>query len=148
MDKFGIVEAVKAECLAADVHFVLSFDEFQNNIQTNFDNADGKSILIFDFRAKPIRELGRVMSINYDCLFSLGRKFDPNEDTSAQLAETHQQKYDRRIKPLMDSLDSIISNIQCNNNLKSSGEDYDFELNVYNLGADFVVSPVSFTQNV
>lgn len=148
MEKFGIVEAVKAECLANDWHFILSFSDFESNIQSDLDNADGKNLLVFDCGVSPSRHLGRTEKIDYDCRVFLGRKFDPNSDTSAELSESHAQKYDRRLHSLLLDIDTFLNNLICNNDLTSSSESIRFKINDMDLNADYVAMDVVFSQNV
>jgi len=77
-------------------------------------------VLAMEWRVKPMTatELGGIETIQHNCTFMLGRKFEAA--TMAQLDETMQQKHDRRLAYLCETLVNMIDNVACENRLSAT----------------------------
>jgi len=146
MENFDIIGVLQAYASAQNWGFVYGVDAFYKSAQSVGGYLPGQLVLITDFKASPRITNGRIQSITYTCLLMLGRKFDLT-GLSATLDETSQQKYDRRIKELMQMLAAAIAQIACENNLDLTVNDMIVEINQFAENIDFAVAPnVVFTQ--
>lgn len=146
MDHYGIIEAFEIYADSKKWLTVLGFDEFNRSIGTVQEMQPGEIMFIYDFRASPKKVNGRTVEITYTCLMMLGRKIDDNNEIS-NLDETHQQKYDRRLKDLMILLDIAIGEIACDNGLEVVAGDIIVDPNRYVENIDFAAATnVIFTQ--
>ena len=140
MDQFDIIGALEAYATANSWLFTYGVDNYYKSAQSIQDYTVGKHILIADFRATPTIKNGRIMSISYTCLLMLGRKFDPTGGTSANLDETSDQKYDRRLKELMQLLAACIGTVACDNDLEVTAGEMVVNINQYAENLDFAAA--------
>jgi hypothetical protein len=140
MDQFDIIGALEAHALSKDWLFVYGVDEFYKSAQTAQQYDNGKLVMVADFRAQPTYMNGRITEITYTCLIMLGRKFD-TDGQAADLDETSEQKYDRRLKELMQLLAQAIAQVGCDNDLEITSGDIVVEINMYAENIDFAASP-------
>jgi hypothetical protein len=138
MDQYDIIGAIETYALSQKWLFEYGIDNFYKSIQTNQQFDTGKIILIADFRAQPTKK-------SYTCLMMLGRKFD-SDGQAADLDETSQQKYDRRLKELCQLLDTAIGQIACDNELDLTAGEIVVDINQFAANIDFAVSTNVFVQ--
>lgn len=141
MDQFDIIGALQTYALSKGWLFTYGIDNFYASAQSGQFNYDpGQLIMIADFRAQPVYKNGRVTLITYTCLVMLGRKFDA-DGQAASLDETADQKYDRRLKELLQLLAAGIAEVACTNDLEVTSGDMVADINKYAENIDFVASP-------
>ena len=140
MDQFDIIGELETYALSQNWLFSYGVDEFYKSATTVQQYDPGKLIMIADFRAQPTIKNGRITEISYTCLIMLGRKFDDNGQ-AASLDETSQQKYDRRLKELMQMLVAAIAQVGCDNDLEVTTGDIVVNINQYAENIDFAASP-------
>lgn len=140
MDQFDIIGALEAHALANKWLFVYGVDDFYKSAQTVQQYDNGQLIMVADFRAQPTIVNGRITEISYTCLIMLGRKFD-TDGQAADLNEDSKQKYDRRLKELMQLLAQAIAQVACGNDLEVTVGDMIVEINLYSENIDFAASP-------
>lgn len=144
MDFFGLVDAIRTYCTAEEIYFIYGNQAYSNALADLNSYADNDLILIADFSCVPVITAGTVVSLTYTGTMALGRKFEAATESS--LDETPIQKYDRRLKDLSEQLAAIIGEIACDNELEISGLNFRFDLNQFDLNADFVATSVNFEQ--
>lgn len=146
MIQFQILETLKAKALANGWLFVIGFDDFMKNYETNREFANDQLILVADVNFKPRFKNSRTMSIDYNCFLSLGKKFD-TDGTVVSLDETNEQKYDRRLGTLVFELSSFIAEFGCENELTIQDPTINFAINQFDENLDFAIaSNVAFNQ--
>ena len=146
MEQFDIIGAIETYALSQGWIFEYGIDEFYRSAQTAQQYDPGQLVMVADFRALPVYRNGRIMQITYTCLIMLGRKFDA-DGQPASLDEDSKQKYDRRLKELMQMLANAIAQIGCDNQLEVTSGDMVVEINMFSENVDFAASPNTvFTQ--
>lgn len=139
MDNFDIIGVLEAYAISKGWDFIYGFDDFDSNALAVRDYANGKLLLIADFNSVPTYKNGVITEITYNCLLMLGRKFDA-DGTAASLDETPQQKYDRRLKFLAQTLANAIAEVACNNELEVPSAPISVDINLYDTNIDFAIS--------
>jgi hypothetical protein len=140
MEQFDIIGALETYALSKNWKFIYGVDEFYKSAASIGEYTPGKIVMIADFRANPTITNGRVTEIEYTCLVMLGRKFDDNSQ-AASLDETSKQKYDRRLKELMQLLSTALGQVACDNELELTVGDMVVNINQYAENIDFAASP-------
>jgi len=139
MDFFGLINAIRSYCDDNDISLLYGNDAYANALadDSNLNNL----ILIADFTAVPDITGGRVVACKYSGVLSLGRKCE--DDTESSLDETPIQKYDRRLKELTTLLADAIGDISIDNELIISNLSFKYDLNKFDLNADFVAAQIT-----
>jgi hypothetical protein len=147
MEKFKLVDELRD--FAADNGWLFyNGDNFYVNIDADAEAQDGQLILWLDVNATPGRAKGnRLNRIEYTGSISLGRKFD-DDGTPASLDESFDQKYTRRLSPLLTLLSDAIKEFTCANELQVESENYIYDINRFDTNIDFVVGTFTIVQEV
>jgi hypothetical protein len=140
MEQFDIIGALETYALSQGWIFEYGVNNFYKSATTVQEFQNGELIMIADFRAQPTIKNGRTTEITYTCLIMLGRKFDSTVE-AASLDETSEQKYDRRLKELMQLLANAIGQVGCDNELDVTVGDMVVNINQYAANIDFAASP-------
>lgn len=143
MEFFGIVDVFRDYCDANNIGFIYGIDEYANAIGDESQYASYGLILTADFNSTPTMVGGRVVECGYTGTIALGIKSDG--ETESSLDETPIQKYDRRLKYLTTRLTSILGTIACENELIISTINIRFDMNRFDLNADFVAATITIT---
>lgn len=136
MEFFGLIDVIRDYCSENAISFIYGNDAYANALMDSSTYEANDLILIADFTCVPVIEGGRVTSCKYSGVMSLGQKCE--EGSRSSLGETPGQKYDRRLKYLSTKITSIIGDISCNNELEVTNANLKFDLNKFDLNADFV----------
>lgn len=146
MDNFGLIEKLQDYCDSNDYHFIYGNDAFANAlIDNNIQNY--RYILIADFSCPITMENSVITEIRYTGIMSFGE--NPQflvSGSKSPLDETPQQKYDLRLKTLSSMLMTVIGDIMCENELSVEGIDLKYDMNKFDLAADFVVCSLTLIQ--
>jgi hypothetical protein len=146
MDQFDIIGVLEAYAISRGWPFVYGYNDFEKNIATVQEFNPGQIIMIADFRATPTIINGKVSEIDYNCLIMLGTKIDA-DGQRAELDETPIQKYDRRIKLLMQEMATAIGTVACDNELTVEPGEWIVEPNMFDENIDFCTATnVNFIQ--
>jgi hypothetical protein len=120
MNFFEINETIKAYCTTNGIKFVYGAKELADihlqNIVISDNLGANEHVLFVGFNYIPEFQAGKVVNVQYSGFMMYGRKCETS--TSAELDETHQQKYDRRLKSLTSGLSLIIGALICNYDLE------------------------------
>jgi hypothetical protein len=156
MEFFGLVDAIRSYCASDDrttpIHFHYGANAFANIEADLHTYVDNDLILIADFNATPTFDGGRVTRCRYSGVLSLGRKRESETvgqvttHTESSIDETPIQKYDRRLKDLTTLLGTIIGDLSCENELDIISCNMRFDLNQFDLSADFTAAQITFEQ--
>ena len=147
---FGLVDTIREYCSENGISFIYGNDAYQNALSDGSVDSN-QLILLADFNCRPSIEGGRVVSVEYSGVLSLGSKCesitvdDVTTDTESSLNETPIEKYDNRLKYLSTQLASIIGDLMCDNELTISNIDIKFDLNKFDLNADFVAATLTIS---
>jgi hypothetical protein len=145
---FGLVDVIRTYCATNSITFIYGNQAYANALADPITYYENKLILIADFSAIPEKVSGTTVNIKYSGVMALGMKTEDNDGviTRSSLDETPIQKYDRRLKYLSTELDSLISDLACDNDLDVSGLNFKLDLNQFDLNADFVSTIITFEQ--
>ena len=152
MEAFKLAEQLK---LYAESKGWLFFngDNFYANIDADGKANVGQLALWVNLNTDSSRGLGnRLNKINYTGLIALGGKFDADYtiptayDTNANLDESFQQKYERRLTMLMQTISNELGSFSCANNLQIITESYIYDINKFDTNFDFVVGQINIEQ--
>jgi hypothetical protein len=147
MEAFGIVDKLQ-ELATAKGWLFLNGDNFYANIDADAKINVNQLVLWVDLNATPGRARGNALTrINYTGFIALGRKKE-SESQQASLDESKHQKYNRRLKELLQVLADELKAISCANNLQIVAEDYVYDINTFDTNIDFVVGNVNIEQEV
>jgi len=142
MENFGLIEALRAKCIEKGYFCIYGQDEYINALSDEEIYNAYEKLLRCDFSANVTRVNGVIQSISYVGLIGLGQKHEATTESS--LDETPDQKYDRRLKDLTTALSDFIKEMTCVYELEVTNEQYDYDLNQYDLNADFVSCSITF----
>lgn len=141
---FGLIDVLRAYCTLNNITFIYGQENYANALADQTTYTANAKLLIADFEVNPIYSNGKLTSVTYTGAMALGQKRETLTESS--LDETPIQKYDRRLAGLTTSLNIIIQSIACSNDLDVTGAKIRFDLNQFDLNADFVACTLSFVQ--
>lgn len=144
MEYFGLVDTIRDYCTDKNWTFIYGSEDFQNALADQKKYCPEQIILVADFTCLPVIEGSKIQSMTYTGVMALGRKCE--YITKSNLDETPIQKYDTRLKELSQLLAIAIGQISCDNEMEVSGLNMKFDLNKFDLNADFVACSVNFIQ--
>jgi len=89
---------------------------------------------------------GIINDWNVSTQLWLGKKFDTSVSTGtyADLDETEKQKYDRRLKTMRSTLNSLIGTIFCGEDLELTSCRIYREINQFDENIDFITADITF----
>lgn len=144
MDSFGLVDTLRTYCEEKGYYFFYGADSYVN-IETDVNTyTSGKIILIADFNCIPTYTNGKITELRYTGTMLLGEKRE--NETISSLDETPLQKYDRRLKALSTLLTTVLGDIACDNELEITNVNIKYDLNKFDLNADFIASSLTFVR--
>ena len=138
MEILEIITLLQTFCANRGWHFIYGVNQFERNLQTIREYLPDELVLIADFRVDPTYQNNKITKVRYTCLFMLGRKSE--YCNTANLDESNQQKYDRRIKDLIEAFTVGVIAFACENELDIISAPITVGLNVYDENIDFVIS--------
>jgi hypothetical protein len=150
MTFFSLIDVIRQYCTDNSISFIYGNDAYANALSGNSIIAN-QLILVADFSCKPTLAGGRVVTVTYSGVIMLGSKcetttiYDVEISTESSLAETPIEKYDNRLKSLSTSLMTILGDLTCNNELEITNINIKFDLNKFDLNADFVAATITIT---
>jgi len=145
MEQFDIISQLEDAATAKGWKFAFGLDRWSHNIAVQQEYELGELVLITDVRVQPTHVGVKYSSIKYTCLLMLGAKFD-NDGLSSTLDETDLQKYDRRLKVLMQNLANFIGEFSCSNELDIAPYTIELGVNVFDPNMDFAITNATFDQ--
>jgi hypothetical protein len=144
MDHFGLVDVLRDYCEEKEYIFIYGSDAYAN-IQMDINNNEaGKIILVGDFTCAPTYTGGIITELRYTGLLLIGQKREYESESS--LDESPIQKFDRRLKALSTLLTTILSDLACENELEVTNVTLRYDLNKFDLNADFVACSLTLVQ--
>jgi len=149
MDRYDIIGALRDyatnETDARGWYFFAG-EKWIINYHTNtVEFSNGQLVLACMFTCLPTMVNGVVQSVSYDGIIFMGRKFD-QDGVQCSLQETFIQKYDARLKDLLEMLIITISDFACVNKLSVQFKDIPYELDSFDTDIDMVAANVTFTE--
>jgi len=144
MEYFGLVDKLRDYCTAHNWVFIYGNESFANALTDSHKYQPNQKILVADFSCLPVIEGSKVQSMTYTGVMMLGQKCEAI--TKSTLDETPIQKYDNRLKSLSQLLTIAIGQISCDNEMEVTGLNMKFDLNKFDLNADFVACSLNFIQ--
>lgn len=146
MEAFGLIDKLYEYSLANDWVF-LNGDNFYANIDADTEMKADQLVLWVEINASPAYGIGnRLNQINYTGLIALGYHKDLDE-TESSLDESFNQKYNRRLKDLLQTLSDAVSNVSCANNLQIISANMVYDINKFDTNIDFVAGTFNIEQS-
>jgi hypothetical protein len=149
MEAYGLIDKLSDYALAKGWLF-FNGDNYYTNIDADVEIADNQFVLRVNLNAVPTRSGGnRTNTINYTGLIALGRKREVvsgQETTEASLDESFEQKYNRRLKEMINTLSSDMGEFACANGCQILTENYIYDVNQFDTNIDFVVGQFNIEQ--
>ena len=152
MEAFNLVEKLESHAISKGWLF-FNGDEFYANVDADGKADIGQLALWINLNIDSSRGKGnRLSKINYTGLIALGGKFDDNytiennNNTNANLDESFDQKYKRRLSTLLKTLSDELGIVSCANNLQIITENYIYDINKFDTNFDFVVGQFNIEQ--
>lgn len=144
MDNFGLVDAIRTYCTGKGYNFFYGSSAYVN-IEIDVNKYDANEvILIADFNCIPTYTNSKITELRYTGTIALGQKKETTTESS--LDEKPIQKFDRRLKLLSNLLTTILGDLSCQNELEIVNANMRYDLNSFDLNADFVAISLTFVQ--
>lgn len=149
---YNIVSALADLATAQDWHGILSFSDTNTNTEVTGALTIGATVFVYDAVARPQIRNGRVVGVAADVVCALWKKFDAGYDgtngatTSANLDETHAQKYARRLADLYAELVDALAAWSCDEQADIVFSAITPEVNAYDENFDGWVVRFSFNR--
>ena len=141
---YSLPEQIAAVATARGWVPVLAFDNFEANIETGETvYPAGVCVLTYDYTLQPTLVNGRVTAWRGEAMLALGRKAETT--TSAEISETHKQKYERRLKYLSEELVAGISDLSCASGHTVALQPIAFQINKFDTNIDFAYTRITLT---
>lgn len=140
-----LVTTIKTAAEAKGWDFILVDKNSYNYEFGKLDMTNGKKVLAMSkFAPTPSWAGGYYTGVaSMSPRLFLGRKFE--KQTVANVGETYQQKYDARLKELVNDLYFFIVELNCIDNLKEiSGTNIDIVENFLSVSIDGAETPITF----
>lgn len=147
MEFFGLKDALKSYCDANDIMFVYGRSELREfHFQSENDQSPlnaGDRVLFAGFTSRP-QILGKVHAVRYVGFLMLGQKCESN--TSAELDETQELKYDRRLGDIEAALAQLIAEFACAEDIEIIDSlEFDEAINQFDENIDCIETPITFS---
>lgn len=141
MNKFDLIGTIRQYCKNNGICFICGFDAWQNAIADSRTYDKNELILLADLEIEPKFGGSIIQSVQYTGTIALGRKCE--DVTTAGLEELFLQKYDRRLLELSEMLPQILKEICCTNDGNIDSIKMSYDLNKFDLNADFVKGDIT-----
>lgn len=144
-----IVKVFKDQAISDGYEFAYGRKDILNYEATRAVELSGGEtvLLLFPFIEKGVIDNSLIFKWDVSTTLWLGKKFDfdNTSGTHSELDETEQQKYDRRLKDLRDSMAAYIKTIFCSEgDLELTNVRIFRELNQFDENLDFVTADINF----
>ena len=141
--KLNLIGILRDYCNREHLYFIPGSGAYQNAIMDQSVYAANDLILVCDLNFSPVFGENSLNDVQYNGTIALGRKRELQ--TFSTLDETFEQKYDRRLMELSNLLTELLLSLQCQHNFIIDSAQMSYNLNEYDLNADFVSSEIQIT---
>lgn len=141
-----LIDTIEEYCKNNNIIFILGTEDYQNLEADIYGYKNGQLILLCDVSYSVNIYSGSVTGYSYNVTLGLGRKFDENGD-EAGLDEYYPQKYHLRLSDLSDKLNELVGNVACLGDFEIDNFNVKYDINKFDLCADFVVGSGVIRQN-
>lgn len=151
MSLFSLISDFRSYCSEKGYCCLIGDDAYVNAINDSTVYENNQIIIILDLKFSPKLENNIVNEIVYSGTIAVGRKRESITDdettteTVSSLDETFEQKFDRRLSDLSELLVVILSDFACENEININSIDARYDINKFDLNADFVAAQISLT---
>ena len=146
MNKFDFIGVLRQYCNENGIFFIMEENGYVNAVADATMYENNELILIADLRLDVTFGGAVIQQTNYNGMIALGRKREVDEfgtHTVSSLDETYEQKYDRRLQYLSEQICQILKEITCNNDGEIVRCSLRYDINQFDLNADFVAGDIS-----
>lgn len=141
--KLNLIGILRDYCTRENLYFIPGPAAYQNAIMDKSVYAANDLILVCDLQFSPIYGENSLNEVQYNGTIALGRKREIASVST--LDETFEQKYDRRLMELSNFLTELLLTLQCEHNFLIDSAQMSYNLNEYDLNADFVSAEIQIT---
>ena len=141
--KLNLIGILRDYCNRENLYFIPGPAAYQNAIMDQSIYAANDLILVCDLQFSPIYGENSLNEVQYNGTIALGRKRELQ--TVSTLDETFEQKYDRRLKELANLITELLLSLQCEHNFVIDSVQMSYNLNEYDLNADFISAEIQMT---
>ena len=148
MEKYDLAGKLREVAAANDWVFIMGTSDYANAAnKANEEFEVGQYLLWVDITPGTTRGQGQqVEEISYIGSIALLGKFDEGGTTDSNLDEDIEQKYDRRLLTIVQTLSQTLTDIYCSQNLRSQSENYTYVYNIFDTNFDGVVCQINVIQ--
>lgn len=142
---FDFIGYLKDWCTENKVFLIAGPESYQNAVADEHIYEDYDLIMCASLTINPMFTETGANSCSYNGSIGFGRKREitDSENTVSNLDETFDQKYERRLLDLTETLVAFLEDLQCNEDADIRSCIINYSLNRYDLNADFVIADVS-----
>lgn len=139
---FDLFDKFREYCEKAGILFILGGQEWQNKLSALKGLKPDQLMLGVEGNVSPTFNASLMTSVTYTLTVILGRKCEA-KGTKSSMEETFEQKYDARLKDLMDQLALIMSSMVCENGYEITSFTMTPQINHLDLNIDCISSQVT-----
>lgn len=142
MQYFELYDTLKSYCQTNGIHFVFGSLDYVNYELTQKDYAPDELVMVAELTMRPNIRNSQVTGATYTGIIMLGRKFEAS--TVASLEERYEEKYNNRLKDLIQLFVQHLATFGCENELGVQCS-LRYDINKFDTNIDFVVGDVTLT---
>jgi hypothetical protein len=144
MASIDIIGELRSFAQAKGWHFVYGNDQYANYEAGRFKYEPGDLILIADLNLSPTYGSGGgIDGLTFTGGIMLGQK---REDTTVStLDETAEQKYDARLKTLLETLTAALGEFACQHQYDITQSNFRVDINRFDINIDVVAGTITLT---
>lgn len=132
-----LIDVLEQYCNNNNIKFIFGTEDYQN-LQADMETYDnGQLILLLDCSYSINVTSGQVTQYTYNTTLALGQKFD-SDGCEANLGELYIEKYHKRLKYLSDKLNEVLGNVACLGDFIIDSFNVKYDINKFDLNADFI----------
>lgn len=145
MKRYGLIDVLSDYCRSNGIYFICGNDAYVNAVADRHVYDKNELILIAELDMDVNLNGKFVSSVDYKGTIAIGRKCEDTETSS--LDETFMQKYKARLRELCDLLVSLLTEISCQNEGTINSLSLKYDINKFDLNADFVAGSIDISFN-
>ena len=141
---FDLFDNFREYCKNNGILFILGGEEFQNSISAMRGLKPDQTMLAMEGTVSPTFNANQLTSVNYTLTIVYGRKCE-SKGTKSSMQETFEQKYDNRLKDLMEQLTLILTSSVCEFGYEITAFNMTPQINHLDLNIDCISAQVTIT---
>lgn len=144
-----IIDIFQEFCDDNKITLLTGPESYVNSVIDSEVYKNNDLVMILDLTETPYFQNKRIYKSVYQGVVALGRKretdvLNPWIETESSLDETFKQKYNNRLKDLSNKIKEYLQSISCEYDFDILDLVLSYDLNKFDLNADFVIGTISF----